>query len=213
MINWTHVIAADAPKLMMFGILALVVSVIHQVVTDLELHRVPMTFETVTTVITAVMQLFQQLYTSFIELVQGLDLFSPAVKTTFLLLCFGAYMMRRRSPVYLMSFATFKAPDSWKMTHAQICEIMRKQKCFTEESLGFMERILERSGTGQATAWPPGIVQSLKGLESDRSIDGARKEAQTIIFDTVDQAWKKAAVHPREIENQGKWAGSKIVPM
>jgi len=104
--------------------------------------------------------------------------------------------------VYLLSFATFKPPEGWKLSHDMIIEIMRRQKCFTQQSLDFMSRILERSGTGQATAWPPGIVQCLEddGKPSDRSINGSRKEAETIIFDIVEQALAKAGVKPREID-------------
>ena len=57
-----------------------------------------------------------------------------------------------------------------------------------------MQRILDRSGTGPATAWPPGIVQCLKSKDTkaDRSIAASRKEAETVIFDVVGQALKKA---------------------
>jgi len=101
-----------------------------------------------------------------------------------------------------MAFSTFKAPDSWKVTHEQIIEMMRRKKCFTEGSLDFMQRILERSGTGPATAWPPGIVQSLhrEDGKADQSIDASRKEAETVIFDVVEQALKKANVKPKEID-------------
>jgi len=101
-----------------------------------------------------------------------------------------------------MGYATFKAPDSWKVTHDEIMEIMRRQKCFTEDSLGFLNKILERSGTGQATAWPPGIVHCLESeeKEADRSIEASRAEAETIIFDIVEQALKKANCKPREID-------------
>ena len=68
--------------------------------------------------------------------------------------------------------------------------MMRRQRCFTEDSLDFMKRILERSGTGQATAWPPGIVKSLQpdAPVADRSIAASRKEAETVLFDVVEQA-------------------------
>ena len=80
--------------------------------------------------------------------------------------------------------------------------MMRRQRCFNDESLGFMQRILERSGTGQATAWPPGILKSLQpdAPVADRSMAASREEAETVIFDVVEQALKKANVKPREID-------------
>jgi 3-ketoacyl-CoA synthase len=131
-----------------------------------------------------------------------LDLFSPAVQATALLLLVLVWLVQIQKPVYLMSFATFKPPDSWKCSHERIQQIMRRQGCFTEKSLEFMQRILETSGTGQATAWPPGITQCLdgEGIKSDRTMETSRKEAETIIYDVVQAALDKAHVKPREID-------------
>jgi predicted naringenin-chalcone synthase len=63
-----------------------------------------------------------------------------------------------------------------------------------------LSRILERSGTGNSTAWPPGIVQVLEGAEQDQSMDGARKEAETVVFDVVETALHKAGVKAHEID-------------
>mmetsp|Transcript_8185 Transcript_8185/g.17094 ORF Transcript_8185/g.17094 Transcript_8185/m.17094 type:complete len:522 (+) Transcript_8185:59-1624(+) len=128
-------------------------------------------------------------------------LFSPAVETTAVMLIFLAWVLRMDNPIYLLSFATFKAPDSWKVSQAEFVEMMRRQGCFTEDSINFMKRLLERSGTGQSTAWPPGIVQCLQdGKETDRSMDASRKEAETVIFDIVENALRKADVKPKEID-------------
>jgi 3-ketoacyl-CoA synthase len=119
-----------------------------------------------------------------------------------LVLIVAAWLIRMDNPVYLLSFSTFKAPDEWKLSHDQIIETMRRQKCFTEDSLGFMQRILEKSGTGQTTAWPPGIVRCLadENTLADRSIEASREEAQIVIFDVVEKALRKAGVHPRDID-------------
>ncbi|GKY96723.1 hypothetical protein MPSEU_000631800 [Mayamaea pseudoterrestris] len=200
MINWTHVLGTHLPHLMVLGILILFAQLVHQVVLSLNLQHFDLkSIHQVTFEIRNLLVLF---YTSIIESYTSLDLFSPAVKTTALLLLVGAWLMQRQKPVYLMSFATFKAPDFWKVSHADIVEIMRRQRCFNEISLDFMTKILERSGTGQATAWPPGIVKCLKdeNTPADRSMEASRKEAETIIFDIVGNALQKAHVKPREID-------------
>lgn len=203
MINWGHVVGTHLPHLMLFGVVILAAQIVHQVVTDLGITLDPITIwnqrDTVSAAVTA---LLVQWTTGLLDLLQSLDLFSPAVKTTFAVLVVAAWYMGRQNPVYLLSFATFQAPDAWKCSHQDICEIMRRQKCFTEDSVQFMERILERSGTGQATAWPPGIVQCLDGsnVEADRSMAASRKEAEMVIFDIVDKALKKANVDSREID-------------
>jgi len=209
MINWFHVISTDAPALFIFGLVILVSQVIYQVVKDLFPGKEDITFslENVTVVAVAVKELLLRLYRAIAES-EGFEIFSPAVKTTALILVVGAWLIRRDSPIYLLSFETFKAPDDWKCDHDEIMEIMKRQKCFTQESLNFMRRILDRSGTGPATAWPPAITQCLKPKDddpndhqmADRSIEASRSEAQIVIFDIVEKALKKANVKPREID-------------
>jgi 3-ketoacyl-CoA synthase len=157
--------------------------------------------ETIQSVIIAIKDLIVGLFFTIYDS-HGFALFSPAVKTTALVLFVCFWWIRMDSPIYLMSFATFKAPDDWKCSHDDIIEMMRRQDCFSQESLDFMARILERSGTGQATAWPPGIVRSLKDktLKADRSMAASREEASIVLFDIVEQALKKANCHPKEID-------------
>jgi len=81
--------------------------------------------------------------------------------------------------------------------------MMSRQKVFTEGSLDFMRRILERSGTGQATAWPPGIVQSLHKNEegeypvADNSIERSREEVSPNAESIVLSAGALSRQHPR----------------
>jgi predicted naringenin-chalcone synthase len=204
MIDWGHVLGTHLPHFMFFGILVLGAQIVYQAATDVGIQPVdPSTvWRQRDTIGLAVQALFTKWTSGCAELIQSLDLFSPAVKTTFAVLVVLAWYMSRQNPVYLLSFATFQAPDSWKCSHADICEIMRRQKCFTPTSIEFMERILERSGTGQATAWPPGITQCLQSpdIVADRSMVASRKESETVIFDIVERALQKANVHPREID-------------
>lgn len=127
-------------------------------------------------------------------------IFTAGVKTSLIVTAVIYYLARMDNPVYLLNFATFEPPSSWKVSHDQIVEMMRRQECFSEESLSFMKRILARSGTGQATAWPPGIVQCLQGKPTDNSIEGSRKEAETVVTDIVEKALKKAKIHPKEVD-------------
>lgn len=203
MIDWAHVLLTHAPHLLVLGLVVLMGQIVHQVVRDLfgDSKVEWFSYETLSVVVHAVKDLFVRLYVAIAQS-DGFDIFSPAVKTTALILVVAAWAVRRDSPIYVLSFATFKPPEYWKVDHGQIIEMMRRKKCFNEESLGFMQRILERSGTGPATAWPPGIVQSLHRADqhSDQSIEASRKEAETVIFDVVGQALKKANVHPKEID-------------
>ena len=209
MINWVHVLSTNAPALFVTGFVVLLGQVVLQVVTDLfpEKEGVSFSIENVTVVIVAMKELLVRLYRAIVDS-EGFEIFSPAVKTTALIMAVAAWMIRRDSPIYMLSFATFKAPDDWKCDHDQIMEIMRRQGCFTQESLNFLRRILDRSGTGPATAWPPAIKRCLESKEENpnehheaqRSIEDSREEARIVICDVVKNALKEANVKPRDID-------------
>lgn len=207
MINWTHVIGTYLPHLFVIGIAVLVGQIINHAVTtvskSIEHHASPgeisFSLETISAIVLAVKELFVKVFTTVMN-THGEALLSDEIKITVVVLVVVGWIVRMDNPVYLLAFSTFKAPESWKVTQEQIVEMMRRQNCFTEESLAFMARMLSRSGTGQATAWPPGIVQCLEGKETDRSIEGSRKEAEAVIFDIVEKALKKADCSPKEID-------------
>ena len=205
MINWTHVISTYLPHLFVIGIGVLVALIFHQVISELmtaqNLTKLTPTPDTIITILYSIKDLLIRQVQAIMNLRKE-ALFSPAVETTFVVLLIMAWIVRMDNPVYLLAFSTFKAPDSWKVSHKQIIEIMRDQKCYTDESLDFMDRLLVRSGTGQNTAWPPGIVQCLDGKPSDKSIEGSRTEARTIIFNNVENALKKANLSPKDIDVQ-----------
>jgi len=207
MINWTHVICTYMPHLFVIGIGVLLALIFHQVINDFMAEQNVEQFEpsignVVEATLLVLMSIKELLFkqVTMVTSIRKEAIFSPAVEGTFVVLVILGWILTMDNPIYLMSFATFHAPDSWKLTHDQIIETMKIQGCFTEDSIKFMSRLLERSGTGQQTAWPPGIVQSLHGKPADRSIEASRKEAETIIFDIVENAMKKAGVTAKDID-------------
>mmetsp|Transcript_27104 Transcript_27104/g.56998 ORF Transcript_27104/g.56998 Transcript_27104/m.56998 type:complete len:572 (+) Transcript_27104:63-1778(+) len=210
-VNWSHVIGTYLPTLFIVGIGVLFAQIVHQVIMDLSSkveHKanpgeLNFSLETISAVLLGVREIFSSLFHNYIvsplQSGEGAVL-SPQVKTTVLALVVIGWIVNLDNPIYMLSFSTFKAPDSWKVSHAEIVQMMKNQKCFTDDSIDFMRRLLERSGTGQSTAWPPGIVQCLHGKETDRSIEASRKEAETVVFDVVESALKKAKLHPKEVD-------------
>ena len=207
MVNWTHVFGTYLPQLFIPVIVVLISLIFHQVITDLmaaqdiaKFELSPISIVETTAIVLASIKdlLIKQLET--ILSLRREAIFSPAVEATFVILVIMFWIATMDSPVYLQSFATFKPPESWRVTHDQIIEMMRRQNCFNEESIDFMKRLIVRSGTGQTTAYPPGIVQTLEGKEADRSIEASRKEVETVIFDIVENALKKAGLKPKDID-------------
>ena len=206
--NWTHVLGTFLPQVFIAGIGILVALIFNQVIKDLmaaqHIDTIDLTPANLVEIIVAVLVAVKDLVARQLSMILSLRkeaVFSPEVEGTFVVLVIMGWIITRDNPVFLLSFSTFKAPESWRATHDQIIEMMRRQNCFTEESIDFMKRLLVRSGTGQNTAWPPGIIQCLEdGKETDRSIEASRKEAETVIFDIVEKAMKKANVGPKDID-------------
>lgn len=212
-VNWSHVIGTYLPSLFLVGIGVLFAQIVYQVIAELSSNvehkanpsdTLRFELETVTSVVLGVRQIFLSLINNYLvtplQTASEGGVLSAHVKVTALVLVIIGWIVTNDNPIYMLAFTTFKAPDDWKVSHTEIIQMMRNQKCFTEDSIKFMGRLLERSGTGQSTAWPPGIVQCLKGKESDRSIEASRKEAETVVFDIVESALKKAKCHPKDID-------------
>jgi len=201
LVNWSHVLATYLPYIIPSGLVCLVAFICHQIISEMinEQDDFKMSFSHLIPIILGIKDLLERQINNILS-IRSETLFSPAVETTFLILIVMGWIMRRDNPVYLLSFATYKAPDSWKVSHEQIIEILRRLGCYNEDSISFMKRLLERSGTGQTTAWPPGIVQVLDGKPRESSNDASREEARTVIFDVVEKAMAKAKVKPSEID-------------
>lgn len=121
------------------------------------------------------------------------------------LIVVGAFLMRRGKSVYLLDFALFSPPEGWKVSHEQICDMLRntgkEEGSFTEQDVEFMTRVLSNSGTGDATAWPPGIVQCLSsGVRQNQSMDSARQEAEDVIGTCMENLFKETGVQPKEVD-------------
>jgi len=202
MVKWSHVLSTYFPQLFICGIGVLVSLIFKQVLNDAipnEELRQGNILEVVSVVVIGIRDLLMRQVDSIMSLRKE-ALFAPEVEATFVALLVMVWYVRLDNPEYLLSFATFKAPDSWKVSHDQIIECMKGCGHYTEESLSFMKRLLSRSETGQSTAWPPGIVQVLKGKPRDKSINASREEAETVIFDIVEKALKKAKLEPKDID-------------
>jgi len=208
MINWTHVFGTYIPYIFPIGLIVLFGQIIYQIGVELSKTFFQTSFEEADflTKVKSVYGFIQDLFLTLLSYIPHLwqdqehPLLSSSVKITVLILIVLVWIIRMDNPVYCMSFATFKPPDDWKVSQADLMQIFRVQGIFTQESLDFMQRMLERSGTGNATAYPPAIVQCLQGKKADRSIERSREEAETILCDVVSRALEKANCSPKEID-------------
>ena len=182
MINWAHVVGTYAP----YFVLVILVYCIGQFVYDLRTVGLK-------TVEDTVVMVYSRADASIIDLGwRGTGLF---------LIVFWLGARSRRS-IYLLDFECWQAPESWRLTHDQLLECMKAQRVFTADSIGFMQRLLEKSGTGDATAWPPGICRSLEPGKPlmDRSVEAARAESERIVCDVTQQVLSKNNISAKDID-------------
>lgn len=126
------------------------------------------------------------------------------------LLMIGALLLRRGRSVYLVDFSTFEPPESWKISHPQLLTILRNVAAQrksaglssnTEADIEFQAKVLENSGTGQATAWPPAIVRCLDASKCGTiTKEDTRDEAETIICQCLESLFQRTGVQPKEVD-------------
>ena len=131
------------------------------------------------------------------------------IAPTFLLMV-GALLLRRGRSVYLLDFATFSPPASWQVSHEQLLQAVRNVSAYresvglvanTEEDIAFQAKVLANSGTGQSTAWPPGILRALgDGVNPELTLEETRNEAEIIICQVLESLFARTGVQPKEVD-------------
>ncbi|XP_038719613.1 3-ketoacyl-CoA synthase 20-like [Tripterygium wilfordii] len=132
------------------------------------------------------MQLWSQLKFNFVSatLCSGLIVFLATL-----------YSTSRPRKVYLVDFACYKPPTERICTREIFMERSALAGFFTEENLAFQKKILERSGLGQKTYLPEAVMR----LPPNPCIAEARKEAETVMFNAIDELLSKTGVKAKDI--------------
>ncbi|CAE7299255.1 KCS2 [Symbiodinium natans] len=112
-----------------------------------------------------------------------------------------AYASQHKSSIYCLENLVFKPPESWQVTREEVITVMHAQRCFNESSIEFQERILDNSGTGESTHWPPGSIRSKDGVTKGiTDMAAARDEARIVIFELVRELLQRTRVKPQYID-------------
>ncbi|KAL4536764.1 hypothetical protein Ndes2437B_g06166 [Nannochloris sp. 'desiccata'] len=115
-----------------------------------------------------------------------------------LLLAFVAatYIASRSKPVYLLGYHCYKAPQHLKVTYDWFMNHSRKSGAFNDESLIFQQKVLARSGLGQETYLPPGIMAEPPEI----NMETAREEAREVLFTCVAEALKSTGTKAQAVD-------------
>nr|AFK39024.1 unknown [Medicago truncatula] len=105
------------------------------------------------------------------------------------------YFMSRPRGIYLVDFACYKPQKDLQVTREIFVERSILTKAFTEETLSFQKKILERSGLGQKTYLPPAITR----VPPNPCMAEARKEAEEVMFGAIDEVLQKTGVKAKDI--------------
>ncbi|CAN1177767.1 3-ketoacyl-CoA synthase 11 [Linum perenne] len=123
------------------------------------------------------------------------NLISVIICSTLLVFLFTLYFMTRPSPVYLVNFSCYKPDEPRKCTKKIFMEQSRLAGTFTEDSLEFQRKILERSGLGDSTYLPDAVL----AIPPNPSMQEARREAEAVMFGAIDELLGKTSVNPKDI--------------
>ncbi|XP_066374003.1 3-ketoacyl-CoA synthase 11-like [Miscanthus floridulus] len=115
------------------------------------------------------------------------NLVSVLVCTTVLVVVATADALTRPRPVYLVDFACYKPDDERKCSRARFMNCTESLGTFTTENIEFQRRIIERSGLGEDTYLPEGVLN----IPPNPSMANARKEAEMVMFGALDEHWRR----------------------
>ncbi|KAK9813410.1 hypothetical protein WJX73_006792 [Symbiochloris irregularis] len=125
-----------------------------------------------------------------------LDLIYLLIATAVLGAGIAIYLLSPARPVYLIGYHVYKAPDRLKMNTARFMSLSRQSKLFTESSMEFQRKVLERGGLGNDTYLPQAVQQ----VPATPSMAAAREEAEMVMFDSVQKVLDKYQVAPRQVD-------------
>ncbi|ERN16398.1 3-ketoacyl-CoA synthase 11 [Amborella trichopoda] len=123
------------------------------------------------------------------------NLVSVVVCSALLVFLSTLYFLTRPRPVYLVDFACYKPEESRKCTREIFMSRSQLTGSFTDQSLQFQRKILERSGLGEDTYLP----QAVLNVPPNPSMAEARKEAEAVMFGAVDRLFEKTSLKPKDI--------------
>ncbi|KIZ04826.1 3-ketoacyl-CoA synthase 9 [Monoraphidium neglectum] len=132
-----------------------------------------------------------------------------------LLAALAALLMSASRTVYLLDFAIYKPPDSWKWSKPYAVEMARslmvkgpdgeletrhqrkQQQMFTDSTVDFQTKVLARSGLGDDTYLPPCMADLANPVPT---MAHARWEFEQVCFTAVRDLLNKTGITPRQIK-------------
>lgn len=102
-----------------------------------------------------------------------------------------------RKSVYLVDFGCCVPKDErMKLSHDDFRKSIATNVAFDEASRDFQMKVIEKSGFGQETYVP----LEFRAVPPDRSVSAAQREAETVVFNAVEDLIRRTGLNPSEID-------------
>ncbi|KAL4389421.1 hypothetical protein HN51_010303 [Arachis hypogaea] len=113
------------------------------------------------------------------------------------ILVFGStvYIMTRPRSIYLVDYSCYKPPSNLSVKFTQFMEHSKLTGDFSDDSLDFQRKILERSGLGEETYVP----EAMHHIPPTPSMAAAREEAENVMFGALDNLFANTKIKPKDI--------------
>ncbi|PXF43160.1 3-ketoacyl-CoA synthase 4 [Gracilariopsis chorda] len=118
-----------------------------------------------------------------------------------------AYNFRKPTPVYLIDVETFQPPERYHVTVDRFMKTTLASNKFDEDAIAFQKKLLGRSGIGDKSAFPVGILEHCHTIAEnggdERAVCNmhfAREEAELVLFSCLDALLVRNNLDPKSID-------------
>ncbi|XP_050226904.1 3-ketoacyl-CoA synthase 20-like [Mercurialis annua] len=105
------------------------------------------------------------------------------------------YFMSKPRKIYLVDYSCYKPKPNRKVTREQFLQLSAACGCFSDKSMILQRKILEKSGFGQMTYGPKGLME----IPQNQSMAESRSETEMLILGAIDGVLLKTGVNPSDI--------------
>ncbi|KVI12416.1 3-Oxoacyl-[acyl-carrier-protein (ACP)] synthase III C-terminal [Cynara cardunculus var. scolymus] len=122
-------------------------------------------------------------------------IFLTLIITCFLLLLYMFIMTKASCKVYMIDFACYKPPVSQQFSKGFLLKQAKTNGCFSEETLDFVEKTMEKSCLGDSTY----LAEVFLGKTYNPSIRDSRREVEMAVFGSIDMVLAKTCIRSQDI--------------
>lgn len=146
--------------------------------------------------------LWRYYYTELIEVYQAhpkdfyIATFVMTLSVAVVVWVITVFLLTRARKVCLVDFAVFTPEDKFKVPSAKFSKNSRATGFFSEEAMAFQEKLLGRTGLGEETYFPPGVMAEPPSL----TMEDARVESRLVLFTCLDQLFARTGVKPSQVD-------------